>query len=137
MNYPVKKVMIIDDNEIDNFVTRRVMQNSQFAKEVMVMTSGRGALEFFEDHKEKPEELPDLIFLDLNMPIVDGFVFLFQYDEFPEEVRNRCKIIVLSSILEKKVIDKILSNEYVNDFVPKPLTESSLKRINVELLSAT
>lgn len=126
-----ERVMIVDDNEIDNFVTRRVLEMGDFASHIEVMTSGKHALEYFEQHKSNLSMIPDLILLDLNMPVVDGFVFLFEFDEFAVEIKEKTEIIVLSSILEKRVIDKILTNEYVSDFIPKPLTESSLKRINI------
>lgn len=126
-----ERVMIVDDNEIDNFVTRRVLEMGDFASHIEVMTSGKHALEYFEQYKSDLNKIPDLILLDLNMPVVDGFVFLFEFDEFAVEIKEKTEIIVLSSILEKRVIDKILTNEYVSDFIPKPLTESSLKRINI------
>lgn len=126
-----ERVMIVDDNEIDNFVTRRVLEMGDFASHIEVMTSGKHALEYFDQHKSNLSMIPDLILLDLNMPVVDGFVFLFEFDEFAVEIKEKTEIIVLSSILEKRVIDKILTNEYVSDFIPKPLTESSLKRINI------
>lgn len=125
----VPRVMIVDDNEIDNFVTRRVIEMAGFAQHVDVVTSGKQALEYFELNKDDLGRIPDIVLLDLNMPVVDGFVFLFEFDEFPQGVKDKCEIVVLSSILEKSVIDKILTNEYVSDFIPKPLTENSLKRI--------
>ena len=63
------------------------------------------------------------------MPVVDGFVFLFEFEDFPQEVKNKCNIVVLSSLLDKMVIDKVLRNEYVSDFIPKPLTEAALQRL--------
>ncbi len=128
----VKSVMIIDDNEIDNFVTRRVMEMAGFTEEIKVITSGKEALQYFEDNKLNLDAIPNVVLLDLNMPVVDGFVFLFEFDEFPQAVKEKCNIVVLSSILEKKVIDKILTNEYVSDFIPKPLTDNSLKRLKLE-----
>ena len=110
-----------------------MIQNAGFASEVRVMTSGKMALEYFDIHKSNLGEIPDLIFLDLNMPVVDGFVFLFEFDEFPEEVKEKCKIVVLSSISENSLIDKILSNEYVFDFVPKPITAAAIKRVEAML----
>ncbi len=122
-------VMIVDDNEIDNFISRKVLQEADFSDDILVMNSGVVALEYIQEHKNKLEKLPNIIFLDLNMPIVDGFVFLFEFSDFAQQVKDHCKIIVLSSLLEQQVIDKILKNEHVLDFIPKPLTVNSLYRV--------
>ncbi|HTF81370.1 MAG TPA: response regulator, partial [Cytophagales bacterium] len=76
-----------------------------------------------------PESLPDLIFLDINMPIVDGFVFLFEFEQLPDIVRNKCKICVLSSSDNQRDIERITSNEYVVEFITKPLTVEALKKL--------
>lgn len=122
-------VLIIDDNEIDNFVSKRVIENSKFSNNVRIITSGEEALTFLENHKTEESKLPRVIFLDLNMPVVDGFMFLFEFDEFPELVKNKCKIVILSGALEQKTIDKILKNEHVLDYISKPLTEASLRKL--------
>lgn len=122
-------VLIIDDNEIDNFVSKRVIENSNFSHNVRIITSGEEALLFFEKHKNDLEKLPKTIFLDLNMPVVDGFMFLFEFDDFSEEIKKHCKIVILSGTLEQKTIDKILKNEYVVDYISKPLTDEALKKI--------
>lgn len=129
MSFKVERVMLVDDNEIDNFVTRRVMEGVDFAEDVVVMTSGKGALDFIEENKNSIENLPDIIFLDLNMPIVDGFLFLYEFDDFSDAIKEKCNIVVLSSVIEQTTIDKILKNEYVFDFIPKPITEDALNKL--------
>ena len=121
--------MLVDDNEIDNFVTRRVMEGIDFSDDVVVMTSGKGALDYISENKDSVENLPDIIFLDLNMPIVDGFLFLYEFDDFSDQVKEKCNIVVLSSVIEQTTIDKILKNEYVFDFIPKPITEDALNKL--------
>lgn len=125
--------MIIDDNEIDNFISGKVLEEAQFSEDILVMNSGMAALEYIQNYENEPEKLPNIIFLDLNMPVVDGFVFLFEFSDFPQHIKDQCKIIVLSSLLEQQVIDKILKNEHVLDFIPKPLTVNALYRVNQKL----
>ena len=71
----VNSVMLVDDNDTDNFIHKRVIELTGFAKNIIVKNSGKSALEFLESNKSNLDALPDLIFLDINMPIVDGFVF--------------------------------------------------------------
>lgn len=122
-------VMLVDDNDTDNFISKRIIEITKFAKRIEIKNSGKSALEFLEKNKNNPSELPDLIFLDINMPIVDGFVFLFEFERFPEIIKNKCKIIILSSSDNKRDIDKIVNNDYVVKFITKPLTENVLAEI--------
>lgn len=124
-------VMLIDDNEIDNFISKRIIELSQFAKRVEVKDSGRSALEYLEQHKDEPDLLPELIFLDINMPIVDGFMFLYELENFPKTVQKKCKVVILSSSDNKKDIDKIISNDHVIKFITKPLTDQALSELKV------
>lgn len=119
-------VMLIDDNETDNFISKRIIELNQFARNVEVNYSGRSALDYLEKHKDQPELLPELIFLDINMPIMDGFMFLYELENFPDMVQKKCKVVILSSSDNKKDIDKIVSNDHVIKFITKPLTEQAL-----------
>ena len=119
-------VMLVDDNDTDNFIHRRVLEISKFSKNIIVKNSGKSALEYLEENKDNPEMIPDIIFLDINMPIVDGFVFLFEYDAFPDSIKNKCKIVILSSSDNKKDIDRIVDNDYVIHFITKPLSDESV-----------
>ena len=76
-----------------------------------------------------PDAIPDIIFLDINMPIVDGFVFLYEYEKFSNSVKDKCRVIILSSSDNKRDIDKIINNDFVIKFVTKPLTEKTLEEI--------
>ena len=88
----------------------------------------------FRTNKDTPENLPDVIFLDINMPIVDGFVFLFEFEMFPDQIKEKCKVIILSSSNNKRDIAKIVDNEYVIKFITKPLTEKALQEIQALLV---
>jgi len=124
-------VMLVDDNDTDNFISKRIIEITKFAPRVEVKSSGKGALDYLKENQDKPEELPNIIFLDINMPIVDGFVFLYEFDKFSELVKNKCKIIILSSSDNKRDIDKIVNNNHVIKFITKPLTEVALDEIKM------
>ena len=122
-------VMLVDDNETDNFISKRIIEITNFASEVVIKSSGKSALEYIGAHRNDTDKLPDLIFLDINMPIVDGFVFLYEFEKFAEIVKNKCRVIILSSSDNKRDIDKIVNNDHVIKFVTKPLTEMELNEI--------
>ena len=101
--------MLVDDNDTDNFISKRIIEITKFAKRVEVKGSGKAALDYLRENQNNAENLPSLIFLDINMPIVDGFVFLYEFEKFNEIVRNKCKVIILSSSDNKRDIDKIVN----------------------------
>ena len=120
--YRPDMIMLVDDSDTDNFINKRVIELSKFTTQIVVKDSGRSALEYLELHAHQPEKLPNLIFLDINMPIVDGFVFLYEFECFADEIKNHCKIIILSSSNSKRDIDRIIDNNHVIDFITKPLS---------------
>jgi CheY-like chemotaxis protein len=124
-----KLVMLVDDNDTDNFIHRRVLEMNGYCDEILVMNSGKSALEYLQNNQENLERIPQVIFLDINMPVVDGFVFLFDFDNFPDTLKDSCKIVILSSSDNKKDIDRIVDNEYVIHFITKPLTEEALNKL--------
>lgn len=125
----IDRVMLVDDNDTDNFISKRIIEITGFAEEVEVKNSGKSALEYLEENKDDVNGLPEIIFLDINMPIVDGFVFLYEFEKFNEYVKSKCKVIILSSSDNKRDIDKIINNDHVIKFITKPLTETALNDI--------
>src|SRR6185295_7058648 len=88
-----KKVMVIDDNEIDRYIAERYIKKYGFADEVILKESAKQALQYLKANQHRPEELPNLIFLDIRMPEIDGFGFLEQYRELPESLKSNCIIM--------------------------------------------
>ena len=121
--------MLVDDNDTDNFISKRIIEITNFAENVVVKNSGKSALDYLDENKDILDNIPDIIFLDINMPIVDGFVFLYEYEKFSNSVKDKCRVIILSSSDNKRDIDKIINNDYVIKFVTKPLTEKTLDEI--------
>ena len=126
---PIDLVMLVDDNDTDNFISKRIIEITKFANHVEVKNSGKSALDYLTENQDIPENIPNIIFLDINMPVVDGFVFLYEFEKFKDLVRTKCKVIILSSSDNKRDIDKIVNNNYVIKFITKPLTEVSLEEI--------
>ena len=128
---PIDLVMLVDDNDTDNFISKRIIEITNFSARVEVKSSGKGALDYLKESQHRFEDIPNIIFLDINMPVVDGFVFLYEFDKFSELVKNRCKIIILSSSDNKRDIDKIVNDNHVIKFITKPLTEVALEEIRL------
>ena len=125
----VDLVLLVDDNDTDNFISKRIIEITGFSNRVEVRNSGKSALDYLRENQENLEQIPNLIFLDINMPVVDGFVFLYEFDKFSEAVKRKVRIAILSSSDNKRDIDKIVNNDHVINFITKPLTEDSLEEV--------
>ena len=128
--YKFDRVLLIDDNDIDNFINERMITTNFFSNRVIVKNSGESALNYLKENAGEDANLPQVIFLDLNMPIMDGFAFLTEYEKLPDAVKKNCKVIVLSSSISPEDINRASTNPLVVKYVNKPLNEKYLAAIN-------
>jgi CheY-like chemotaxis protein len=126
MSNHYRTCLLIDDNYIDNFVTRRILESSSFAEKVVVTNSATEAIENLRAGRVKP----DVIFLDIRMPMMGGFEFLQEYDKLDIEGKKDIKIFMLSSSLDPTDMKRSVNNKYITHFIHKPLTQKALEDIN-------
>lgn len=124
-----RNILLIDDNDIDNYITRQMLLKNEIAENIVVKSSAIDALKFLHAIRNEPEMLPDYIFLDIRMPEMDGFDFLDQYSLFPDTVKEKCVIFMLTSSGDQKDVDRAAQYEYVKRFIRKPLNGTVLKEI--------
>ena len=123
-------VMLVDDNDTYNFINRRILEQERFAKNIEVQSSGIGALSYLEEHLSSPSKLPDIIFLDIKMPLLNGHEFLFKLEQISGSVNhNKCKVVMLSSSGNEDDINQAKGYSSVIDFIQKPLTSEALETL--------
>lgn len=129
---PFKRILIIEDNETDRYIARRMIQKYHFSEDTVVKESAPKALEYLKSLLKSPESMPQLIFLDIRMPEMDGFGFLDEYAKLPENIKTNCVILMLSSSLNKEDHQLAEKSPYVNRFLNKPLNMEKMKIIEQE-----
>jgi two-component system, NarL family, nitrate/nitrite response regulator NarL len=120
-----ERAVLIDDSDIDLFIQRRFLEVYNFANNLIIYKSAEDALAWLKT--VSLESTPDLIFLDLNMPEVDGFSFLKRFKDLPESIIRGCKVVVLTSSNSAKDREQAFSYPNVIQFITKPLKQSDLE----------
>ena len=113
-------IYIIDDDDIFVFVLRKLLQKSKRFDEVINIGNGLEAIDLLVNEFETNKKLPDIIFLDLNMPVLDGWQFLDQVEKLP--FTELLRIYIISSSIDVKEIENSKTYSTVKSFVSKPLT---------------
>ena len=122
----VNEILLIDDNYIDNFINKKILTREKIAETITVKLSPLEALEYLAS---KTDKFPELIFLDIKMPQMDGFEFLDAFEKLSEVQKEKCRIIMLSSSHNMEDIETAKKNPYVLEYLIKPLDSSKLNTL--------
>jgi CheY-like chemotaxis protein len=127
-------VLLIDDDEPTNFLNKMILEQSGRVEEVKVVNSGRHALEYLTNIKnagpgQQKFPNPDLIFLDINMPAMDGWEFLEQYKTLPPDQKGNVVMVMLTTSLNPEDESKANVDGSIAGFRSKPLTRKMLDEI--------
>ena len=129
MSKLVDKTMLIDDSEIDLFIHRRFLELCNFSNELVTYKSAESALDSLKNlNGDNP---PNIIFLDLNMPVVDGFSFLNLFTGLPEKIRNHSRIVVLTSSNSVTDREQVFLYKNVIHMITKPMKQSDIETLRI------
>jgi CheY-like chemotaxis protein len=125
----ISTTWIIDDDEIYSFAIKIIMKRANISEKTLFFQNGKIAIDFFIENLHKPDELPDLILLDLNMPVLDGWQFLDAYEKLEPQISKSIAIYLVSSTIDEQDYNRAKSISCVTDLIVKPLTTSDINRI--------
>ena len=125
------KVLIIDDDEVNNFLCKKVMELCDFSKDIHTCGSAQSGMEYLKHLKDNnSEEYPNLLFLDINMPVKTGWDFLEMYKDWVKDISaDSLKIYMLSSSVYEDDINRAEQHPLVTQYIAKPLSETILKEL--------
>jgi two-component SAPR family response regulator len=130
MSHNYKKVLIIDDDEISNFISQKLLEQCNVAEEIYSYDNAKEALAFIELCIKKGDFVPDMILLDINMPLMNGWDFLKKFEDIPGVSKHTTSLYILSSSVYSKDFDTAAKHKLVNGYIVKPLSKEKLIEIS-------
>lgn len=125
----MKKVFLIDDDDIYVFLTKKTILKVMQDVDVEVFSDGLQALNHLKKVKDEAALLPDVIFLDLNMPVMDGWEFLKEYQEIYQSFARTNELYIVSSSISPHEMERSKSIPVVSEFIIKPLVKEKFLEI--------
>lgn len=125
----LKCIMLVDDNKDDNFFHERVIRNNHYADCVIAKESAREALAYLKEGNKELNNRIDLIFLDINMPGMNGWEFLEEYNKLDKELQCGVIVVMLTTSENPEDITKAKEWGFTSSFKTKPLTKNMMDNI--------
>jgi CheY-like chemotaxis protein len=129
MSQQKPRVLVVDDDLVYRFAAIKTIAATGLAEEIVECNNGQEGINFLEQNLNNPEKIPDIIFLDLNMPIMNGWDFLKAFERLAPQIAKPIHIYIVTSSIDKN--DVVHSKEFtaVNDYVVKPVFKETFKQI--------
>lgn len=129
MRKKINCILLIDDDKSTNFLHKIIIEETGVSEKVEAVQSGQEALDYLERKKEGLYPRPDLIFLDINMPGMNGWEFLEEYEKLDDNIKGEIMIMMLTTSINPDDEEKAKNTKFINEFLNKPLTTEALEKI--------
>jgi two-component system, chemotaxis family, chemotaxis protein CheY len=115
-------IALVDDDKIFQLTASKTIKSTEITETILQFLNGEEALQFLRKNISDPATLPDYIFLDINMPYIDGWMFLEDYQDLKSKITKPISIYMVSSSIDPRDIERAKANQNIKDYVIKPVT---------------
>ena len=122
-------IALVDDDKVFQLTTSRTIQAAKLTDRILQFENGEEALSFLKEHAMETDSLPDYIFLDINMPFVDGLMFLEDFATLKTDLQKNISIYMVSSSIDPKDVNRAKGNKNVQDYITKPVSREKLTEL--------
>ncbi len=126
-------IYVVDDDDIYQYLIKKKIEKRNIAYQIKTFKNGQDAIEYLNLMADTSTELPDVIFLDLNMPVMDGWDFLNAYMNLKNRLTKKIHLYVVSSSIHQSDIERAKNISEVTDYIVKPMNDSQLDDILVAM----
>ena len=123
------KILFIDDDRATNFLNKYIAKSSERIDSINLTHSGFEAIDYLKNCLTDTSKTPNLIFLDINMPAMNGWDFLVEFYALDEKLVNKINVIILSSSDDPRDLNRFKENKMLLDFLRKPLNKEALNSV--------
>lgn len=130
-------ICIVDDDDVYQYTVTRALKSDSLAKKILVFSDGEEALDFLTDNIANKPILPDVIFLDVNMPIMDGWQFLEEYVKIKPRVGKQITIYMVTSSVDPVDVERAKKITEISDYLVKPIQPDQIRELVAALDKAS
>lgn len=125
----IHTLAVVDDDEVVRFLTSIIADRSRAVDQIKLFFNGKEAIDYLHNNAENPDALPDVILLDLEMPLMNGHEFLEEFKKLKPFIGKKIIIFIVSSLISEGVIEKLKSTPEVSDYIIKPISPEKFAHI--------
>jgi len=129
MKTDINYILLIDDDKVTNYYNQRIINKCATVMDSIAVSSGENALKYLKEAEEGKTVKPNLIFLDINMPAMNGWEFVEEYNKLNKDFTKDIKLVMLTTSNNPEDYQRSLKIDTINDFINKPLSVDLLMDI--------
>ncbi|HEY9258501.1 response regulator [Chitinophaga sp.] len=126
----INTIFIVDDDPIHQQIAKIMIERQAITSNIRVFSDAQDVLDYLRENAGDTNALPDLILLDLNMPVMDGWEFLEEYASFCKQLPKSIRIFVLTSSIDEKDRERVSAYDFVTGYLTKPLSKEIIAHLS-------
>lgn len=126
----INTIFIVDDDPIHQQIAKIMIERQAISSNIRVFSDAQDVLDYIRENAGNIDALPDLILLDLNMPVMDGWEFLEEYAAFCDQLPKPIRIFVLTSSIDEKDRERVSAYSFVTGYLTKPLSKEIIAHLS-------